>query len=53
MQQVRMVYRILSFLGLGVTLLGGALLYNRRFTPATTVDAEPDSSKTDDNSSSG
>jgi len=53
MQQVRTVYRILSFLGLGVTLLGGALLYNRRFTPATTVDAEPDSSKTDDNSSSG
>ena len=33
MRQVRTVYRILSFLGLGVTLLGGALLYNRRAAP--------------------
>ena len=39
MQQVKTVYRILSFLGLGVTLLGGALLYHRRF--ATPRQPEP------------
>jgi len=50
MQQVRTVYRILSFLGLGVTLLGGALLYNRRFTAARASEGEQDSSATGENS---
>ena len=50
MQQVRTVYRILSFLGLGVTLLGGALLYNRRFAPPKAIHAESESPKLDDNS---
>lgn len=44
MRQVRTVYRILSFLGLGVALLGGALLYNRRFIAAKAAEGEQESS---------
>ena len=39
MRQVRTVYRVMSFLGLGVTLLGGALLYNRRSVAASSAGA--------------
>ena len=41
MRQVRAVYRVLSFLALGLALLGGALLYTRRSAAAPPPEAGP------------